>query len=235
MADDENLGPKPNKANIDDEFLRHPHSGAFVRNPLLDKSRSSPVLFQVSEFDHNCLEEAMTDWHCIKVSESSLREMTGGAPAAPVSVPSSPQSSLQRAALSRLRDLPNSYEFMVLLKKSTFVPPKHARRRPIEAKSASGVVVEKVNIEVRDAAAAGFGVGLRVEAVHEGLVAVWNRTHPVLQVRPTDCIVRINEKKDAPAMLEELAANESLKMTVRRAPPERMGSRPSVDSVTINP
>uniref|UniRef100_A0A7S1RG42 Uncharacterized protein n=1 Tax=Alexandrium catenella TaxID=2925 RepID=A0A7S1RG42_ALECA len=228
MADDENLGSKPNKANIDDEFLRHPHSGAFVRNPLLDKSRSVPVLFQVSEFDHNCLEEAMADWHCIKVSESGLREMTTS-PA----VPSSPQSSLQRAALSRLRDLPSSYEFVVVLKKSTFQQPKHARRRPIEPKSANGVVIEKVNIEVRDAAAAGLGAGLRVEAVHEGLVAVWNRTHPVLQVRPTDFVVRVNEKKDAQGMLEELLQGDSLKIAVRRAPPERLGSRGSVESATL--
>mmetsp|Transcript_100557 Transcript_100557/g.313442 ORF Transcript_100557/g.313442 Transcript_100557/m.313442 type:complete len:232 (-) Transcript_100557:81-776(-) len=226
MADDEEVGRKPNKASIDDEFLRHPHSGAFVRNPLLDKSRSVPVLFQVSEFDHNCLEEAMADWHCIKVSESGLREMTGTGPP----MPSSPSSSLQRAALSRLRDLPSSYEFSVLLKKSTFQPPKHARRRPIEPKTAGGVVVEKVNVEVRDAASTSLA-GLRVEAVHEGLVAAWNRTHPVLQVRPSDFFVRVNEKKDAQGMLEELAQADSLKLTVRRAPPERQGSRGSVESL----
>mmetsp|Transcript_23911 Transcript_23911/g.75778 ORF Transcript_23911/g.75778 Transcript_23911/m.75778 type:complete len:230 (-) Transcript_23911:112-801(-) len=214
--------PPQNEANIDDEFLRHPYSGAFVRNPLIDKSRSAPVLFQVREFDHNCLEKAMADWHCIKVTESGLREMTAQ------SSPASPQSSLQRAALNRLRDLPSSYEFSVVLKKSTFQPPKHARRRPIEPKTANGVVIEKVNVEVRDAAAVGLGVGLRVEMVHEGLVAVWNRTHPVLQVRPSDHFVRINDKKDAQAMLEELSHAETLKLSVRRSPPERRGSKGSI-------
>mmetsp|Transcript_43448 Transcript_43448/g.120762 ORF Transcript_43448/g.120762 Transcript_43448/m.120762 type:complete len:232 (-) Transcript_43448:173-868(-) len=229
MGDEQEAGPKPNKANIDDEFLRHPHSGAFVRNPFLDKSRSVPVLLQVSEFDHNCLDEALADWHCIKVTEASLREMTSS----PTAMPSSPQSSLQRAALSRLRDLPTAYEFQLTLKKSTFVPPKHARRRPVEAKTPNGIMVDKVNVEVRDAIATGPGAGLRIEAVNEGLVAVWNRTHPVLQVKPNDCFVRVNDKKDVQGMLEELTQSENLKITVQRAPPDRRGSKSSVVSNMI--
>mmetsp|Transcript_29300 Transcript_29300/g.68118 ORF Transcript_29300/g.68118 Transcript_29300/m.68118 type:complete len:229 (+) Transcript_29300:136-822(+) len=224
MADDETPGPKPHKANVDDEFLRHPYSGAFVRNPLLDKSRSVPVLLQAREFEHNCLEEALADWDCIKVSESSLREMTAMVPN-----PSSPHTPLQRAALSRLRDLPSSYEFVVLLKKSTY-QAKHTRRRPIEAKTANGVMIDKVCVEVRDTAAAGLGAGLRVEAVNEGLIAVWNRTHPVLQVKPGDTFIRVNEKRDIQGMLEELVQSENLKVTVRRLPPERRGSKSSVES-----
>mmetsp|Transcript_100688 Transcript_100688/g.324899 ORF Transcript_100688/g.324899 Transcript_100688/m.324899 type:complete len:230 (-) Transcript_100688:93-782(-) len=225
MGDEENAGPKPNKANKDDEFLRHPHSGAFVRNPFLDKSRSVPILFQVGEFDHNCLEEALADYHCIKVSESSLKNMTGAAPM----TPASPQSTLQRAALGRLRDLPTGYEFIVTLKRSTYQPPKHSRRRAIEAKTATGVMVDKVNVEVSDL----NGAVLRLEAVNEGLVAVWNRTHPVFQVKSGDLFVRVNDKRDAQGMLEELSSNENLKVTVRRAPQERRDSKISVASAAL--
>mmetsp|Transcript_28325 Transcript_28325/g.64150 ORF Transcript_28325/g.64150 Transcript_28325/m.64150 type:complete len:228 (+) Transcript_28325:64-747(+) len=219
MGEEENAGPKPNKANVDDEFLRHPHSGAFVRNPLKDKSRSLPVLFQAAEFEHNCLGDALQDWHCIQVSEASLRELTSASG-------SSGSGTLQRAALSRLRDLPTGYEFVVNLKRSTYQPPKHNRRRPIEPKTASGIMVDKVCIEVTD-----LGSSLRIESINEGLVAVWNRTHPVFQVKPLDCFASVNDKKDAATMLEELNTSENLKITVRRppTPAERRNSKLSVD------
>eukprot|EP00971_Amphidinium_carterae_P256390 5090817-Amphidinium_carterae.1 len=41
--------------------------------------RTAPILFQMSEFQHNCLEDAMADWHCISMSESSFRALTAPA------------------------------------------------------------------------------------------------------------------------------------------------------------
>jgi len=227
---DEDTGPKFHKAKLDDEFLRHPHSRAQIRNPLLEKN-TGPVLFQVSEFDYNCLEEVMGDYHTIKVSEKALRELTEGSPKAtageiPPADPavatatstsstssSTMKSTLQRAALGRLRDLPAGYEFQVVLRKSTYVPPR-LRRRPIETKTSSGIVIDKVNVEVTNLG----DKGLRVEDIREGLTMVWNRNNPMLRILPGDILVRVNDKKEASAMLEECATTECIKLTVRRAP-----------------
>merc|ERR1719362_752595 len=114
------------------------------------------------------------------------------------------KSTLQRAALGR---------FQVVLRKSTYIPPR-LRRRPIETKTAAGIVIDKVNVEVTSL---GDG-GLRVEDIREGLMMVWNRNNPVLRILPGDIFVKVNDKKEATAMLEECAMNECIKLTVRRAP-----------------
>lgn len=224
---------KVNKASIDDEFLRHPHSGAFIRNPLLDKTRTAPILFQSGEFDHNCLDDALAEYQCITVTEASFKEMTQGgemtmgpngemtqevappSPAMTKSLSSSKMSTLSRAALGRLRELPTGYEFVVALRKSSYVPPRNNRRRPVEAMR-GGTLVDKVNIEVSDIG----GKTLRVETINEGLIAVWNRTNPAFQIRAGDIIVKVNMvAKNSAGMIEELiAAPDALRVTVRRSP-----------------
>jgi len=233
MADDEDDRPKINVANIDDEFLRHPHTGAFVRNPLLDKSKSTPIIFQHAEFNHNCLEAALQDYQSISVSESTFKAMTmsgisfNADPASGTLASSgstgSLRSTLARAALGTLRHVAAGYEFVVLIKKSTYVPPRTNRRRPIEARTNMGQIVDKLNVEVTDVA----GRVLRVEAVHEGLIGVWNRTNPAFEVRQGDSFVKVNlAKSNASAMIEEMAnASDVVRITVRRSPPERRSSK----------
>ena len=48
------------------------------RNPFIVKSRSQPILLQQKEYSHNCLDDTLRDWQCIRVSESGLRAMMGG-------------------------------------------------------------------------------------------------------------------------------------------------------------
>jgi|EP00927_Polykrikos_kofoidii_P007491 hypothetical protein len=249
MEEDE--GPKLNKASIDDEFLRHPHSGAYVRNPLIDKSRSVPILFQAGEFEHNCLGEALSEYQVISVSESNFRAMisptaadttlkpettgnptllSGSSTLAGSLSSSGMRNTLTRAALGRLRDLPGSYEFVITLRKSTYVPPRVNRRRPVEPRTATGVLVDKANIEINDV----NGKFLRIETVNEGLISVWNRLNPAFQVRQSDLIVKVNTvSKNAPGMLEEIAAAPDLvKMTIRRSPQDpRRASHTSVVDV----
>mmetsp|Transcript_115299 Transcript_115299/g.330949 ORF Transcript_115299/g.330949 Transcript_115299/m.330949 type:complete len:241 (-) Transcript_115299:8-730(-) len=235
MADDEDAGPKPNKANIDDEFLRHPHSGAFIRNPLLDKSRSSPILFQEPEFRHNCLEEALADYNCLTVSEKSFKEMMrmgaqliqkeGEAGA------TAPASPLARAALSTLTKSTQGYEFVVSVKKSTYVPPRNARRRQ-EAKPTIGTMVDKLNIEVNDDKEGG----LKVEDIKEGLIAAWNRRqHSAFQVRPGDRVLKANNINFASATPQQLMEEmeqcpDALRLTVRRPAVDRRASKQSLGS-----
>mmetsp|Transcript_68995 Transcript_68995/g.185930 ORF Transcript_68995/g.185930 Transcript_68995/m.185930 type:complete len:241 (+) Transcript_68995:93-815(+) len=234
MGDEDDDGrPKPNKANIDDEFLRHPHSGAYIRNPLLDKSRSTPIFFQAPEFQHNCLEEALVEYNCLTVSEHSYREMMrqGSQSALAGGSSSAPTSPLARAALSTLGKTSKEYEFVVNVKKSTYVPPRAGRRRA-EQKQGNGTLVDKLNIEVAD----DHGGGLRVEDVKEGLIAAWNRRqHPVFQVRPGDRVVKANgtdSYKATPAqILEEMEqASDTLRLLFRRPPTERRNSKLSMSS-----
>lgn len=261
MGDEEDGVVVPNKASIDDEFLRHPHSGAFIRNPLL-KTGTAPCIFQAGEYNHNCLEEALAEWHCITVSESCFKHMmvpppavlptsaeaSGNdgvtSPSAPLSpagpdsprMPDTPrrasgqplsarsnQSTLQRAALNRLTSLPSSYEFVVTVRKSTYIAPKHSRRRAQEQKTSATTLVDKVNVEVVE----GNGM-LRVDNITEGLIAVWNRTHPVFQVKSGDYFVKVNTAAhDSSRILEELVSStDTVKITVRRFPAtDRRGSR----------
>merc|ERR1719296_314680 len=231
MGDEEDEGrPKPNKAKLEDEFLKHPHSGASIRNPLLDKSRSTPILFQEPEFKHNCLEDALGDYPCITVSEAGFREMmrtghfiqatrdlqaTGGDPST-INAASPPSSPLARAALSTLGKLPTGYEFVVTLKKSSYVP--RASRRRQEQKQTAGVVIDKLNVEVLE----DGGPGLRIEDIREGLVSTWNRGNPSFQVRQGDRIVKANlvsAAKASPAkLIEEMdQTSDVLRLSIRRA------------------
>merc|ERR1719188_638248 len=161
------------------------------------QSPSVPIKLQQDEFYFNCLHDTLGDWHCVKMSEASLKQLTGPAvtgtspdpvdPGPPRTAPSG-TSTLQRAALGRLRNLPHTYEFQVSLRKSTFVPARGGRRRPKEDRITVGTVIEKVGIEVTEQQ----GSVLRVEQIAEGLVSVWNRNYPPLQVRLFDEIIQVN-------------------------------------------
>mmetsp|Transcript_71658 Transcript_71658/g.133977 ORF Transcript_71658/g.133977 Transcript_71658/m.133977 type:complete len:247 (+) Transcript_71658:67-807(+) len=234
MGEEEEKRVVLNRASVEDEFLRHPHSGAFIRNPLMDKTRTAPILFQMAEFQHNCLEDAMADWHCISMSESSFRALTAPASTAlqtsdagisqaldvtvqppPPMTPATLKSTLQRAALNRLRTMPSSYEFLVSLRKSNYVPPPYRRRRA-EAKVV-GTLLDKLAIDVSEVG----GRYLCVESVKEGLVGTWNHSHAAFAVKPGDLILKVNDKvQDSSAMLEELLHGpDYLRITVRRSPP----------------
>mmetsp|Transcript_26069 Transcript_26069/g.56552 ORF Transcript_26069/g.56552 Transcript_26069/m.56552 type:complete len:232 (-) Transcript_26069:93-788(-) len=223
MAEEEEEGPKINKANIDDEFLRHPHSGAYIRNPLLETSRSSPILFQDPEFKHNCLEEALSEYNCLTVSEASFREMMRQGSALDKRPPGSP---LARAALSTLTRANRDYDFVVSVKKSTYAPPRAGRRRA-EQRQGAGTVVDKLNIEVTDDLAGG----LRVDDIKEGLIAAWNRRqHPVFQVRAGDRVIKVNGtdpyKATPQQLLSEMEqAGDAVRIVFRRPPTLRSGSQ----------
>lgn len=260
MPDEEDDGrPRPNKAKMEDEFLKHPHSGASIRNPLLDKSRSAPILFQDPEFKHNCLDDALPEYQCISVSEAGFKEMmrTGnfllatrelqaaGCDSSTVSPVSPPTSPLARAALSSLNKLPSGYDFVVTVRKSAYVP-RGSRRREEQKKQTNSQVIEKLNIEVSD----DGGPGVKVEDVREGLVSVWNRANPAFQVRQGDRILKANlagfgSVPGTPQQIvEELeGASDQVRMSIRRAGRElrrpskaglsRRGSKASVTSAAV--
>mmetsp|Transcript_53918 Transcript_53918/g.117671 ORF Transcript_53918/g.117671 Transcript_53918/m.117671 type:complete len:229 (-) Transcript_53918:117-803(-) len=213
MGDQEDDGrPKPNKANPEDEFFKCPHSGASIRNPLLEKDTSKPILLQEPEFRHNCLDEALADYTCITVTEKTLREMMEGGPALTIDK----KSPLQRCALQKLRDVTGGFEFVMQLKKSSYVAPRARRMRGDDKKTPGSVMVDKVNIEVTEDPS---GYRLRIENINEGLITVWNRTHETFIVKPGDYITKVNEKRKGAAMIEELnEAGDQLRISVLRAP-----------------
>lgn len=234
LEEEEETGPKYNKASVDHEYLRHPHSGAYFKNPLFDmKRRTQPISLPVAEYDHNCLDEALSEWQCITVSESSFRDMCNALPN-PNGASLTPRTlgrpsigrPLQAAALGKLANMPHSFDFTMMLQKSTYVMPRNVRRRPVER---SGTLVDKVNIEVSTST---NGKTLIVDNIIEGLVATWNRAHPAFQLRNGDQIVRVNGKcSDAAALIEELLGADMLRITVRRLPQESPRNRLDGDEV----
>ncbi|CAJ1415404.1 unnamed protein product, partial [Effrenium voratum] len=120
---EEDVGPKPNKANIEDEFLRHPGTGAFYRNPLREKA-DKPILMSLGEYEFNCLDDALQTWHCVSMPEEVFRKTVLGKQA----VEPIPLDTKQKAALRRLERVTGTYEFVVTVRKSQFVPPRGHRR-----------------------------------------------------------------------------------------------------------
>jgi len=228
---DEDEGPKPNRANVDDEFLRHPYSHAYIRNPLVEKDRSTPILFQEPEFKHNCLEEALSNYNCLTISESGFKDMlrhTSKLDPADGSAPASPSA---RVALSSLTRSSSSFDFVVTVQKSSYVPPRAGRRRQ-EIRPPHVTLVDKLNVEVTD----DHQGGLRVEDVKEGLIGAWNRSRcPLFRVKPGDRVIKANGTEGAPAkLLEELEqSSDNLRLTIRRAGVEhvRGNSKQSVQGV----
>lgn len=225
MGDEEEEGGlKPRKTAIDDEFFQHPHSGALIRNPLRDKSRSQPILFSAAEYQHNSLDETLNEWHCVNVTEASFRDMMSGFVESKGSTMPARWSRnfSQRVALGKIHHSPTGYEFAVNLRKSQYVQPRHARRARPGKEQSVGTAIDKLNIEVSDV----DGTKLKVENITEGLVLAWNRTHPSFPVKVGDYITRVNDRRlNSGLMMEEMnAALDVLRLQVQRAPPERRSS-----------
>merc|ERR1719198_1027019 len=131
MGDDDDAQPI-HKAKIDDEFLKHPGSGAFIRNPFKEKGRTLPIIFSRGEYEHNSLDEALQEWQTVTISEVGFRDMInswsqyhGGASILPSAVeidqsrnagrswrsPATWCNTRQRAAVGKLRDTLNGFEF----------------------------------------------------------------------------------------------------------------------------
>lgn len=220
MGDDEDEGLKPRKTTVEDEFMQHPHSGALIRNPLKEKAKSQPILLSASEFNHNCLDESLGEWHCVSVNESSFRDlMRHYADTHGTNMPSSWSRTVSvqsRCSVGRVHSLTGGFDFVVQLRKSTYVAPRKKMPRPGDRKDQPGVMIDKVNIEVTDI----DGRSLRVENVSEGLVLAWNRAHPSFPVKIGDVITRVNERKtNSAAMIDELQhCPDLVRMTVHRTP-----------------
>jgi len=154
----------------------------------------------------------------ITVRESSLTDLTNCLSRDATSSPATMNHlRTTRASLSRLRDLSTGYEFVVTLKKSTYVPPRREKRRGKDAQQV-GTIIEKVAIEVTEAE----GSKLQVEGISDGLMKAWNTTNQIFAVKPGDLIINVNGKHGCSAMLEEFAAAaDVLKITVHRKPSDQ--------------
>jgi hypothetical protein len=228
--------PPIHKAKLDDEFLKHPQSGAQIRNPFREKGRTLPILFSRGEYDHNALDEALHEWQMVTISETGFRDMVnswsqhhGGAAILPTPAEIESKQSVgrswrspatwcktrQRAALGKLKDSTNGFEFSVHLRKSSYSGVRTERRTRGKEGGHKSMLLDKVGLEVSD----DKGLYLRVDAVHEGLVVQWNRAHPSFVVKPGDIIVKVNDRHNSSAaMIEELhSSHETWRLTVRRA------------------
>lgn len=236
MADDDDeKGLRPRKTGADDEFIQHPDSGAFVRNPLREKAKSQPILLSASEFNHNCLDETLGEWHCVSVSESSFRDlMSHYADTHGTGMPLSWSRTVavqSRCSVGRVHALTGGFDFVVQLRKSTYVAPRKKPPRPGDRKGDTGVMIDKVNMEVSDM----DGRTMRVENITEGLVLAWNRTHPSFPVKVGDLITRVNDRKwNSAAMIEEMqSAPDLLRVTVHRTPAHRLASKDQRPTMTL--
>eukprot|EP00933_Yihiella_yeosuensis_P039874 TRINITY_DN3405_c0_g1_i1.p1 TRINITY_DN3405_c0_g1~~TRINITY_DN3405_c0_g1_i1.p1 ORF type:complete len:241 (-),score=49.56 TRINITY_DN3405_c0_g1_i1:172-894(-) len=223
MAEDEEAERKPNPANADDEFLRHPDTGAFFRNPLRE-SAEKPVLMSLGEYQHNCLDNALSTWHSVSMPESVFRKMTIGAKhedaAQSVDVK-------QKAALRRLDRVTGHYEYTVTVRKSQYIAPR-GHRRNAQSQNPQAVALDKMSMDVVSEA---DGMRLRVEAVNDGLVGQWNKLNPFFAVRPGDYIVRVNGKRgNAASLIEDINGSEDLLKIAMQRVTNRTASRMSVYS-----
>ncbi|CAE7458940.1 unnamed protein product [Symbiodinium natans] len=218
MAEEDEAALKPNRANAEDEFLRHPGTGAFYRNPLREKA-DKPILMSLGEYEFNCLDDALNSWHCVSMPESMFRKTVLGKAAQD---PASSMDAKQKAALRRLDRVTGSYEYVVTVRKSQFVPPRGHRRHagPVHPQA---VQLEKL---VLDVVPEMEGYRLRVEYVGDGLVAAWNRANPCFAVRPGDYIVKVDGKR-VPLQEAIYSAEDVVKLTMQRVT-NRSASKASV-------
>jgi len=227
MGEEDDGVLKPRKMALEDDFMQHPDSGAFIRNPLKEKAKSQPTLLSASEFNHNMLDDTLGEWHCVSVNESSFRDLmshfadTHGTAMSPTW--SRTVATQSRCAVGRVHSLDKGFSFVVQLRKSTYVAPRKKPPRPNDKNSQAGVTIDKVNMEVADV----DGKTLRVENVTEGLILAWNRAHPSFPVKINDIITRVNDKKgNAGNMIEELInADDLLRMWIHRETPSRTLSK----------
>jgi hypothetical protein len=226
MGDDEEDDGKlkPRKMGVDDDFMQHPDSGAFIRNPLkAARCKSTPILLSANEFNHNMLDDTLGEWHCVSVTESGFRDMMSSyAETHGSSLPSTwsrraTQLQLTRCSVGRVHSLSTGFDFVVQIRKSSYVAPRKKPPRPGDRKGADGVTIDKLNIEV---SADGDGSILRVENILEGLILGWNRSHLQFAVRIGDHITRVNNRKrSAASMIEEMqTCPDLLRITFHRSP-----------------
>lgn len=92
-----------------------------------------------------------------------------------------------------------------------------------QMRAAKNMMLDNVMIDVNGMESSQ----LQVARIHEGAIAKWNKTHPDMQVRVGDHIVRVNDHKGAPADLAgELAATSGDITILMRRPsilPPRSG------------
>jgi len=245
MGDDDE--PVVHRAKLEDEFLKHPGSGALIRNPFRETGRTLPIILSRGDYEHNSLDETLHDWQTVTVSEAGFRDMLNhqsqkhcGTTILPSAVdiekanksgrswksPAIWFNTQQRAAVGKLRDLSDGVEFSVSLRKSTYAAPRvEGRKRPNAGGHHTVTHIDKVAIEVSD----DRDAHLRIEAVNEGLVTVWNRTHHSFLVKADDLIVKVNDKCTPSCMLEELTGhNDLLRLTVRRTTAAKASSKDPV-------
>jgi len=61
------------KATINSDFLQHPESGGFFRNPLKERRTGLlPTMLSEGEFKHNGMGEVLKNSPCIKISEAGF-------------------------------------------------------------------------------------------------------------------------------------------------------------------
>lgn len=61
------------KATINSDFLQHPESGGFFRNPLKERRTGLlPTMLSEGEFKHNRIGEVLKNSPCIKISEAGF-------------------------------------------------------------------------------------------------------------------------------------------------------------------
>eukprot|EP00746_Dinoflagellata_sp_MGD_P005828 gnl/MRDRNA2_/MRDRNA2_111299_c0_seq1.p1 gnl/MRDRNA2_/MRDRNA2_111299_c0~~gnl/MRDRNA2_/MRDRNA2_111299_c0_seq1.p1 ORF type:complete len:261 (+),score=36.73 gnl/MRDRNA2_/MRDRNA2_111299_c0_seq1:87-785(+) len=219
--DDEETGPKPHFAKVDDEFIRHPYTRSYIRNPLLDKSqRGKPIVWAKEDFEHNHLGDALKDWKEIRISEKNFTHIMTGKQTGRAT----PEEMRKaHAPLGRLGDYDVGYEFLVSLEK--IENPKDERRRGRRRDQARlGTAIEKMGIEVSESS---DGKSIIVESVGDGMINTWNRTYPGFVILPGDHIIKINEKtKNSQEMLEECKNADGAKLTIRRVAGNRARNQP---------
>lgn len=234
--EEEGGGPRRVKTQINDPFLRLPYTGAYVRNPL-GRSRSGQLgIVRIAECDykHNSLDDALGSWNCVSLSESAFNRLVRKKDPIAQARGRPPSGSLSRipkptgaAAISRIHDLSEGFDFLLTVRKSDYVPRRTAFRGPPgmgkkdkkdakhDAAAQESLLVENVGIEV---CITPDRKSLRIDFLGDGLVEQWNRAKPHFAARMGDHVVRVNEVfGDGDAMLKEVETADRLRMTIRRA------------------
>jgi len=229
MAEEEDTGPKPNQANADDEFLRHPGTGAFFRNPLKE-STEKPIIMSQGEYEHNMLDNALSTWNCVSIDEKVFRKMTLGRQpdAIPEDEPAPAIDVKQKAALRRLDRITGAYEYVITVRKSQYVAPRGHRRHAAPLNPAA-LQIEKLAVDLLPEP--DINRPLRVENIGDGLVAMWNRANPFFAVRAGDYLTKVEGVRgNAQSLIDALnSAEDQLKITFRRVR-DRTASKMSVYS-----
>jgi hypothetical protein len=118
-----------------------------------------------------------------------------------------------------VHQLSGGFDFVVQVRKSSYVAPRKKPPRPGDRKGDLGTTIDKLNVEVCDV----DGMCLRVDNILEGLIMAWNRSHPSFPVKIGDHITRVNNRKrNSALMIEELqTCPDLLRITIHRTAQRR--------------